>query len=150
VASKQSKVAAGADWARRALARLDDAGYRAGGARRKVVDLLASESCAVTALEMDRRLSVGRASVYRTLELLEQLELVQRIDIGGDAAGYERLDADGHHHHLVCAECGLLAPFVDRRLEEAIERISSRADFDVAAHEVVLRGTCPSCAGHDA
>jgi Fur family transcriptional regulator, ferric uptake regulator len=135
------------DWAETALQRLDEAGYRSGASRRKVVVLLAGESCAVTALEIDRRLeSVGRASVYRTLDQLEQLRLVQQVEIGGDAAGYERVDSEQHHHHLVCDECGQLTPFADRSLERAIEAISREAEFEVAAHDVVLRGRCLDCA----
>lgn len=126
--------------------RLDEAGYRSGAARREVIELLAAEPCAVTALEIDRRLdSVGRASVYRTLDQLDRLHLVQRVEIGGDAAGYERVDPEQHHHHLVCEECGCLSPFADRSLEQAIEAVSRAADFEVAAHDVVLRGPCPDC-----
>lgn len=133
------------------MRRLDEAGYRSGAARREVVALLAAERCAVTALEIDRRLdSVGRASVYRTLDQLDRLHLVQRVEIGGDAAGYERVDPEQHHHHLVCEECGRLSPFASDALEEAIEEISRDADFEVAAHDVVLRGTCATCAGGDA
>lgn len=134
------------DWAETAARRLDEAGYRSGAARREVVELLAAEPCAVTALEIDRRLdSVGRASVYRTLDQLERLHLVQRVEIGGDSAGYERIDAEQHHHHLVCDECGRLAPFADHSLERAIEAVSRAAEFEVAAHDVVLRGRCPDC-----
>jgi Fur family ferric uptake transcriptional regulator len=136
-------------WAKRAEARLDEAGYRRGAARRQVIELLAEESCALTALEMDRRLAAGRASIYRTLEQLEQLRLIQRIDVGGEAAGYERLDPRGHHHHLVCRHCGLLAPFADPALERAIETISRRAEFEVDSHDVVLRGRCPRCQAPD-
>ncbi|HWM64206.1 MAG TPA: Fur family transcriptional regulator [Solirubrobacterales bacterium] len=139
------------DWAEHALQRLDEAGRRSGASRRKVVELLAEEHCAVTALEIDRRLeSVGRATVYRTLEQLERLHLVQRVEIGGDAAGYERLDAVEHHHHIVCEQCGLLAPFASDELERAIEAISRRSDFAVAGHDVVLRGACASCSDRDA
>lgn len=134
------------DWVEQALVRLDEAGYRSGASRRRVVEFLASEPCAVTALEIDRRLeSVGRASVYRTLEQLEQLHLVQRVEIGGEAAGYERTDPEEHHHHIVCEGCGRLAPFSNRRLEQAIEEISRNADFEIATHDVVLRGRCPDC-----
>lgn len=136
------------EWAETAMRRLDEAGYRSGAARREVVSLLATEQCAVTALDIDRRLdSVGRASVYRTLDQLDRLHLVQRVEIGGDAAGYERVDPEQHHHHLVCEECGRLSPFASDALEEAIERISRDADFEVAAHDVVLRGTCATCSG---
>jgi len=133
-------------WADIALRRLGEAGYRGGGSRRQVVDLLDRESCAVTALEIDRRLdSVGRASVYRTLEQLERLHLVQRVEIGGDAAGYERIDPALHHHHIVCERCGRLDPFASEALEEAIEAVSRGSEFAVVAHDVVLRGTCPRC-----
>lgn len=137
-------------WAKQAMTRLDEAGYRSGAARRKVVEVLSGERCAVTALELDRRLpSVGRASVYRTLEQLEQLHLVQRVDIGGEAAGFERLDSEEHHHHLVCESCGRLTPFSSDELECAIDAVGRRTDFVLAAHDVVLRGTCSSCSeGH--
>jgi Fur family ferric uptake transcriptional regulator len=129
------------------MRRLDEAGYRSGAARREVVELLAGETCALTALEIDRRLaSVGRASVYRTLDQLDRLHLVQRVEIGSDAAGYERVDPEQHHHHLVCEACGRLSPFASEELEAAIGRVSREADFEVAAHDVVLRGTCPTCA----
>ncbi|HSS04733.1 MAG TPA: Fur family transcriptional regulator [Solirubrobacterales bacterium] len=133
------------DWAEHAIERLDEAGYRSGAARRKVIALLATERCALTALEIDARVDAGRASVYRTLDQLEQLRLVHRVEIGGDAAGYERVDPEQHHHHLVCEQCGRLDPFADPSLEEAIEAISHAADFEVAAHDVVLRGKCPDC-----
>ena len=139
------------DWAEDASQQLDRAGYRSGAARRQVVQLLAQEHCALTALEIDRRLeTVGRASVYRTLDQLEQLRLVQRVEIGGDAAGYERVDPDGHHHHLVCEGCGRLSPFSSPALEEAIEAISDKSSFSVSAHDVVLRGSCSTCADSDA
>ncbi len=113
-----------------------------------MVDLLAGEGCAVTALEIDRRLErVGRASVYRALEQLEELRLVQRVDLGTESAGYERVDpGGGHHHHLLCERCGTVAPFTDEGLEGAIESISRASDFEVSAHEVVLRGECRECA----
>jgi Fur family transcriptional regulator, ferric uptake regulator len=139
------------DWAQQATRRLEQAGYRSGGSRKRVVRLLAKERCAVTALEIDRRLdSVGRASVYRTLEQLEKLHLIHRVQIGGDSVGFERVDPGAHHHHLVCESCGVLSPFASRDLEEAIEAVSHQSDFTVAAHDVVLRGTCPSCVGGDA
>ncbi|HEU4392738.1 MAG TPA: Fur family transcriptional regulator [Solirubrobacterales bacterium] len=139
------------DWAAHAARHLDEAGHRSGHARRQVVDLLAGAECALTALEIDRRIeSVGRASVYRTLERLERLQLIQRVDIGGGTAGYERVDPAAHHHHLVCQECGLLSPFTSEQMERAIEAVSRRSEFEVASHDVVLRGTCPDCSGRDA
>jgi Fur family ferric uptake transcriptional regulator len=138
-------------WTEQAEKRLDEAGFRSGGSRRRVIDLLGAEDCALTALEIDRRLdSVGRATVYRTLEQLERLHLVQRVEIGGDAAGYERLDPEAHHHHLVCEDCGRLTPFASEALEEAIDAVGRRSDYKLAAHDVVLRGRCSECGDADA
>jgi Fur family ferric uptake transcriptional regulator len=138
-------------WRDHALATLAQSGYRKGGARNAVVELLARQSCAVTAQEIDERLraegrAVGRASVYRVLELLTALRLVQRIDVGQGIARYERHESDGdHHHHLVCDRCGRVAPFEDPALEQAIERISRKLSFAVAEHDVVLHGACRDC-----
>lgn len=136
-----------ANWAEYALAKLDAAGYRRGGSRRKVIDFLGTRDCAVTALEIDRELEpVGRASVYRTLEQLEELGLVQKVDLGRESTAYERVDPAGHHHHhLICTRCGRVLPFEDEALEEAIHEVRIREDFKVEGHEVTLRGTCARC-----
>jgi Fur family ferric uptake transcriptional regulator len=134
-------------WTERALSALAEAGFRSGGGRRQVVELLGEEGCALTALEIDKRLpGVGRATVYRSLEQLESLGLIQRVDVKGDAAGFERVDPGGHHHHhIVCEQCGRLVAFEDDRLEQAILALAERPDFKVSSHEVTLRGECSSC-----
>lgn len=135
-------------WAERASQRFNEAGFRTGAARRQVIELLDGEHCALTALEIDARLpKVGRATVYRTLEQLEELELVHRVDVGGESSAYERNDPTGHHHHMVCVRCGRLVPFEDQALERAIHAVGERAEFEVTAHDVLLRGICPRCQG---
>ena len=140
-------------WAEHALTALADAGYRRGGARTAVVEALAGHDCAVTALDLDdelrrRKPSVGRASVYLALEQLDQLGLVQQIDVCRGTAGYERVDPNGHHHHhAICRDCGRMVPFEDSRLERALEHVAGEMPgFDVAEHDVVLRGRCDRCA----
>ena len=139
-------------WAEHALETLQGAGHRRGGARTAVVEALAGHDCAVTALDLDeelrrRRPPVARASVYRALEQLEQLGLVQRIEVGRGTAGYERIDPAGHHHHhAICRDCGRMVPFEDSLREQAIGAVSKRMSFDVTEHDVVLRGRCDSCA----
>ena len=145
-------AATGTSWAEHALGALQEAGHRRGGARTAVVEALARHNCAVTALELDdelrrRRPPVGRASVYRALEQLEQLGLVQRIEVCRGTAGYERIDPDGHHHHhAICRACGRMVPFEDPSLERAIGELSKSLSFDVTEHDVVLRGHCERCA----
>lgn len=134
-------------WRERALASLSEAGFRSGGGRKQVIELLGSEDCALTALEIDERLpDAGRATVYRALEQLERLGLVRRVDVGGDSAAYERVDPSGHHHHhIVCERCGRVIAFEDERLEKAIVALAKRPDFKVSSHEVTLRGECARC-----
>ena len=134
-------------WADRALTALSEAGFRSGGGRRQVVDLLSEEGCALTALEIDKRLpGVGRATIYRALEQLEDLGLIQRVDVKGDAAGFERVDPSGHHHHhIVCEQCGRVVAFEDENLEQAILKLAERPDFNVSSHDVTLRGECATC-----
>jgi len=138
-------------WAEHALAALQAAGYRRGGARTAVVEALAGHDCAVTALELDdelrrRRPAPARASVYRALEQLERLGLVQRVEAGRGTAGYERVEpGGGHHHHAICRRCGRMVPFEDPSLERAIARLSDEISFEVTDHDVVLRGTCERC-----
>jgi Fur family ferric uptake transcriptional regulator len=139
------------DWREHTLATLDAAGFRRGGARSAVVDVLAHEDCCLSAQEIhDRLRSEGRkagiASVYRVLELLTTEGFVQRIDLGSGMARYEPIQRDGdHHHHLVCDSCGKVEAFEDDDLELALDRLERSSGYRVAGHDVVLHGACASC-----
>jgi Fur family ferric uptake transcriptional regulator len=141
-----------ADWAEQARTALSGAGYRRGGARAAVIDALSEQDCAITALELEEKLrrrdeGVGRASIYRALEQLEQLGLLQRLEVCRGTAGYERVDPTGHHHHhAICRDCGRMVPFEDSGLERALEHVAGEMSFDVTEHDVVLRGRCDRCA----
>jgi Fur family transcriptional regulator, ferric uptake regulator len=138
-------------WAEYTHRTLERSGYRSSVPRAAVVDALAELGCSATARQIADRLEgrgrrVGLASVYRALELLDRLRLVQRLDVGEGVARYEpALPSGEHHHHIVCQRCGTVAPFEDSELERAIEHLSHRVDFQIDAHEVTLRGECPAC-----
>jgi len=139
-----------ATWTEGALASLRESSGRSGSARRAVVELLGRQGCCLSAQEIHDRLragpSVGIASVYRALEGLDGLGLVQRVDLGDGVARFEPAHPGGdHHHHLVCDDCGKVEPFEDPTLEEAIERVADGRGYAVAAHDVVLRGACEDC-----
>lgn len=139
-------------WADDAHEVFDKAGYRRGAARAAIIDVLARQECALTAQEIEDELrngarSVGRASIYRVLEMLVQYGLAQRLELAEGVTRYEPVDSAGeHHHHLVCRRCGRLAPFEDQGLEYSIDRLTERLNFEVDEHEVVLRGSCQYCA----
>ena len=138
-------------WTNAALERLRDASGRSGSARRLVVEYLGEQDCCRSAQEIHdavraRGGRVGIASVYRALDGMDALGLVQRIDLGDGVARFEPAHAGGdHHHHLVCDDCGKVEPFEDASLESAIERVADGRGYSVAAHDVVLRGACEDC-----
>ena len=139
------------EWSAHALAEVARAGHRSGGARRAVIASLADQECCRSAQEIFDQLRgegrrVGIASVYRVLDLLVSLGLVQRLDLGGGIARYEPAMPGGeHHHHLVCVDCGEVRPFEDPQLERVLEGTATRSDYTVEGHDVVLKGRCPDC-----
>jgi Fur family ferric uptake transcriptional regulator len=138
-------------WTEHVHAVLAQAGLRRGGARERVIELLAEQSCALSAIEMeaalrDRGRATGRASIYRVLELLAEHGLVERVVVGSGQTLFERVEPGGeHHHHLLCERCGSLVAFDDPGLERAIHGLSQRLGVRVDRHEVVLRGACRRC-----
>jgi Fur family transcriptional regulator, ferric uptake regulator len=138
-------------WAARAHRVLARSKHHTGAARLALLELLDSQTCALSALEIEDALRaqdrpVGRASIYRILDELERLHLVQRLQIGQAMARYEAIrTGEGHHHHLVCDNCGTVTPFTDDGLESAIRKLSRRLPMRVAEHEIVLHGACQDC-----
>ena len=138
-------------WSEHALAALQDAGLRRGGARRAVVEFLERQDCCRSVQEIHDGIvssggAVGVASVYRTLDTLAELRLVQRVDVGDGIARFEPAREDHHHHHhLVCDDCGKVEPFTDEPLERALERAAGRLGYGLEQHDVVLRGACDAC-----
>jgi Fur family ferric uptake transcriptional regulator len=138
-------------WSAVALEALGEAGLRRGGARRAVVEQLARERCCVTAQEIADSLQatgsrVGIASVYRALEALDRIGLVQRVEVGDGGTRYEAVIPGGeHHHHVVCDSCGRISAFEDAALERAIDRLADRLGHRVSGHDVLIHGRCSIC-----
>ena len=143
--------AAVSEWQEHAQGVLSRAGYRASAPRAAVVGALSELGCSVTAKEIadlldEQGQSVGLASIYRALDLLDRMRLVNRFEVGEGVARYEPAHPGGeHHHHLVCQSCGNVSAFEDPGLERAIEKLSRRVDYAIDAHDVTLRGECPAC-----
>jgi Fur family transcriptional regulator, ferric uptake regulator len=139
------------DWVGHARQALEGGGYRVSTPRAAVVSAIDELGCSVTAQEISERLrergeGVGVASVYRALQLLDDMRLVRRVDVGEPVARYEPVRPDGeHHHHLVCESCGQMKAFEDPELERVIERLALRVEYSVGTHDVTLRGRCPAC-----
>ncbi len=140
-------------WTLFAESELRRSGYRSSAPRSAVLELIGRQECVLSAHEIAEALRgdgrrVGIATVYRTLEVLEELKLVQRLDVGGGSARYEPALPGGehHHHHFVCERCDKVTAFEDEALERAIEALGERLEYRVGEHDVILRGSCPECA----
>jgi len=95
---------------------------------------------------------IGLATVYRTIQLLNELHLIDRINFDDGFVRYEMGTAPDRgrkhrHHHLICMKCGKVISFQDDLLEELEEKIASTTGFSVVNHEVKLYGYCVECGG---
>jgi Fur family ferric uptake transcriptional regulator len=92
-----------------------------------------------------RRAKVGRATVFRALELLTALRIVERLDLPNRSHAYVLCDPDAHHHHLVCSACGRSIDVADGELARLVEEIGRRNGYRIDTHRLELFGTCPTC-----
>lgn len=95
---------------------------------------------------------IGIATVYRTIQVLSDLDLIDKLNLDDGYVRYEisksrREDTCHHHHHLICLDCGSISSFQDDLLETLEKRIKETMGFDVADHEVKLYGHCKKCIG---
>lgn len=133
-------------------AALDRAGVRLTEPRRAVARLIAEQRGHFTAGELVERAArsavpVGRATVFRALELFADLNLVERLDLPDGGHAYVACDA-AHHHHVVCSSCGRSVDVEDSGIGEVVARIARRTGYNVASHRLELFGLCPECAAN--
>lgn len=133
--------------------RLQIARQRYTRGRRDLVDLLAEAGRPLTIPEIiDAGTDLSQSSVYRNLQILEQVGGVRRVlTPSHDGARYELAeDLTDHHHHLVCTHCGTVADFSpSHRVEQALETATAEANasgFSADHHRLDLVGVCSDCA----
>jgi len=89
-------------------------------------------------------LKTGIATVYRTLALLEESNVVTSLSFGAQGKKYE-LGAKEHHDHLICTECGDITEFVDIEIEERQHSITKALGFKMNDHSMQIYGICSKC-----
>lgn len=124
-------------------------GYRLTGPRRAVVEVLAASRRALNpsqVFELARRRhpALGLVTVYRTVEKLEALGLVQRVHQPQGCHCYLPA-SNGHQHLLLCQDCGSAEYFSGDNLETLIKQISSQTGYRILDHWLQLFGTCSNC-----
>ena len=90
---------------------------------------------------------IGLATVYRTLELLSELEILQKMEFGDGRSRYEINESSSphHHHHLICLTCGKVIEFADDLMEDLENIIAQNSNFTIVDHQVKFYGYCQEC-----
>lgn len=128
---------------------LDRAGYRLTAPRLAVADLIATHDGHFTASELaaaarERRLGISRATLFRALDLLIELRVVERLDLPSGEHAYVPC-APAHHHHIVCSRCGRTTEVDDSGLAVAVQEIERQSGFRIDTHRLELFGLCRHC-----
>ena len=121
--------------------------------RRVIVEMLVDADSPMTLPELLQRApALTQSSAYRNLAMMEEAGVVRRLVHGVEHARYELAeDLAGHHHHVVCTECGTVRDFtLDRRLESsldaAFDEVARTAGFQLLHHDIDVFGICADCA----
>ena len=132
------------------LVALGRGGYRLTAPRRAVADLIGARDGHFRAADLvddaaARRLGIGRATIFRTLEVLEAVGAIERIDLPTGGHAYITCEPVDHHHHVVCARCGRATDVGDTGLAAVVTRIGRETGYRIDEHRLELFGMCPSC-----
>src|SRR5690625_4428376 len=98
-------------------------------------------------LVKERAPEIGLATVYRTLELLSELQVVDKINFGVGVSRYDlrKEGMDHFHHHLVCMECGSVEEIIEDLLTDIENKVEDEWRFEVKDHRLTLHGICEKC-----
>lgn len=134
-------------------------GYRWTVPRGAILEVLGSTTKHLSAEEIYMKVhkkypAIGLTTVYRTLELLVNSNMVMKLDFGDKRSRYELSadqDGDEHHHHLVCANCGRVIDYTDfmademKFLKKAEKGLSEKHNFKIQDHHIQFLGLCEKC-----
>lgn len=121
-------------------------GLRLTPARRAVLAAVLDAGPHFTVDEVCRRArGVGRATVFRTMRLLQDTNTVCRVLLEDGSLHYRLTRTRGHHHHLVCTECGRVEAFTDCEVPALEEELTRRTDYEIEGHWLEVYGRCLPC-----
>jgi Fur family ferric uptake transcriptional regulator len=120
-------------------------GYRMTSPRRRIVQSVLRRDRPFTAEQLVAEIpQIGRATIYRTLEILASIDVLSRLLQPGGHPAYI-VGTPGHRHHLVCSECGTVVSFTRCPFDEVIRELGRDTDFAIHGHHLEVFGVCPDC-----
>lgn len=128
------------------LETLEERGYRSTSPRRALARAIAEQEHHFTAEGLRKHLppSLGRATVYRTLKILVEADVVCRVLLEDGDLHYQ-LSHPGHHHHLLCVHCGSSQDLMGCDIEDVLASTSARHGFELSGHWLEVYGRCRNC-----
>ena len=120
-------------------------------ARKAVLEVLFNEEGHLNSSEIIEKVKnfddkIGRASIFRALELFTQLGIIRPTNYDVQTSRYVVMESDGHHAHLVCSNCKAVVDLGDCQFEDALDRFAEENGFDLSGHLLELYGLCENCA----
>ena len=130
---------------------LQENGMRITAQREAIVDILLDSEKALEPIEVydltrKEYPSLGMVTVYRTMECLEELGLLQKVHQESGCNKYLRVK-EGHNHLLICSQCGKAVYFEGLAVETQFEKIAQQNNFIMHSHWLQLDGLCQQCQG---
>jgi Fur family transcriptional regulator, ferric uptake regulator len=126
--------------------RLAGMGHRVTATRRAVLDAMGASAAPFTIEDLCAAVpGVGRATVFRTVKLLQDHDVLCRVVLEDGGVRYQ-MSTGGHHHHLVCSQCGGVQEFADPTLDMLIQENARGSSFQLDGHSLELYGRCGQCA----
>ncbi|CAN5531403.1 transcriptional repressor [soil metagenome] len=132
------------------MAALERAGHRMTEPRVSVAKLIGTRGGHFTAADLlseaqQRRMELGRATVFRSLELFTELGALERLDLPSGEHAYIACEPV-HHHHVVCSRCGRSTEVADFGMDSVVNEVAQRTGYEIETHRLELYGLCPACA----
>ena len=126
--------------------RLEMRGLRVTPARRAVLAAVLASGPHFTVDDVCQRArGVGRATAFRTMRLLQRLDMVCRVLLNDGSLHYRLNRTRGHHPHLVCTGCGHVEAFTDCAVPALAEEVARRTDYEIEGHWLEVYGLCRAC-----
>jgi Fe2+ or Zn2+ uptake regulation protein len=126
-------------------------GYRSSNVREAILTILKQNigpiTISVLTIGLEKLgLKPNKTSIYREMDILLKEQVIEEFDLGEGKKRYELKPVKGHHHHLICSNCGKVECLeMDSDLEKLTKQIEHNTNYKISKHNLDFEGLCPRC-----
>ncbi|SHJ80184.1 ferric uptake regulator, Fur family [Anaerobranca californiensis DSM 14826] len=139
------------DCSKQAREMLANTGYKVTNQRARILEILLENTDKHMSAEeiyeiiKGEKGDIGLATIYRALELFEELDIIHKLNFGDGRSRYELKEEDHHHHHLICSKCNGVFEVAEDLLDQLEEKIEKQYQFKITGHHLKFYGICQNC-----